>query len=291
MSQPLQDLLRLLQLEKIEEGLYRGQSEHIGLQQVYGGQVIGQALSAARYTVDETRSVHSFHSYFLYRGDPEKPIIYDVDNIRDGRSFSTRRVKALQNGRPIFYLTASYHVPEAGFEHQLSQMPDVAAPETLMNEVQLARRLADQLPASVADIFCREKPIEFRPVNVVNPLKPEKVPARQCLWIKANGEVPDNQLIQQYMLAYASDWGFLRTALNPHGVSLFTPKLQIATIDHSVWFHRPFKMDEWLLFSVESPIANNTRGFVRGEFFNQQGQLVASAVQEGVIRYKKPTTE
>ena len=284
MSKPLNELLNLLQLEKLEEGLFRGQSEHLGLPQVYGGQVIGQALSAARYTVDDERTVHSFHSYFLYPGDPEKPIIYDVENLRDGRSFSTRRVKAIQNGRPIFYLTASYHGDAPGFEHQ-NIMPDIPGPENFASESALAARVADFLPEQLRKTFCGEKPFEMRPVIVVNPLKPEKTEAKQYLWIKANGELPDNQLIHQYLLAYASDWGFLVTALHPHGVSLLTPKFQLATIDHSIWFHRPFKMDEWLLFAIESPTASNTRGLVRGEIYNRQGDLVASAVQEGVMRF------
>ncbi len=285
MSKPLNELLNLLQLERLEKGLFRGQSENLGLPQVYGGQVIGQALSAARYTVAEERTVHSFHSYFLYPGDPEKPIIYDVENLRDGRSFSTRRVKAIQNGRQIFYLTASYHGDAPGFEHQ-NTMPDIPGPENFASESQLAEQIAHLLPEQVRKIFCGEKPIEMRPVTVINPLKPQKAEPKQYLWIRANGEVPDNQLIHQYLLAYASDWGFLVTALHPHGVTLMTPKFQVATIDHSIWYHRPFKMDEWLLYAIESPTASNTRGLVRGEIYNRQGDLVATAVQEGVMRFK-----
>ncbi|MGX9417445.1 acyl-CoA thioesterase II [Vibrio sp. RC27] len=284
MSQPLNNLLELLQLERLEQGLFRGESEHIGLPQVYGGQVIGQALSAARYTVEESRTVHSFHSYFLHRGDPEKPIIYDVENLRDGRSFSTRRVKAIQNGRPIFYLTASYQGEEEGFEHQKS-MPQAPAPDSLMSERELWQKMADFFPPKLRDTLCGEKAIEVRPTYVVNPLKPEKIEPKQYLWIRANGDLPNDQLIHQYLLGYASDWGFLSTALHPHGVTIMTPKFQIATIDHSIWFHRPFKIDEWLLFAIESPSATNGRGLVRGEVFNQQGQLVASAMQEGVMRH------
>ncbi|MCE7596564.1 acyl-CoA thioesterase II [Vibrio fluvialis] len=285
MSKPLKELLSLLQLEKLEEGLYRGESENLGLPQVYGGQVIGQALSAGRYTVESDRTVHSFHSYFLYPGDPEKPIIYDVENLRDGRSFSTRRVKAIQNGRPIFYLTASYHGEAPGFEHQKT-MPDVPGPENFASESELAAQIAHLLPEKVKKVFCGEKPIEMRPVTVINPLKPQKAEPKQYLWIRANGEMPDNQLIHQYLLAYASDWGFLVTALHPHEVTLMTPNFQVATIDHSIWFHRPFKMDEWLLYAIESPTASNTRGLVRGEIYNREGHLVATAVQEGVMRFK-----
>ncbi len=285
MSKPLRELLSLLQLEKLEEGLFRGQSENLGLPQVYGGQVIGQALSAARYTVEDARTVHSFHSYFLYPGDPEKPIIYDVENLRDGRSFSTRRVKAIQNGRPIFYLTASYHGDQPGFDHQKT-MPEILGPENFPSESELASHIAEFLPEKLRQTFCGEKPIETRPVTVVNPLKPKKHEPKQYLWIRANGEMPDNQLIHQYLLAYASDWGFLVTALHPHEVSLMTPNFQVATIDHSIWFHRPFKMDEWLLFAIESPTASNSRGLVRGEIYNRNGDLVATAVQEGVMRFK-----
>ncbi|ENM5742540.1 acyl-CoA thioesterase II [Vibrio metoecus] len=284
MSKPLDELLSLLQLEKLEEGLYRGASENLGLPQVYGGQVIGQALSAARYTVESDRTVHSFHSYFLYPGDPEKPIIYDVENLRDGRSFSTRRVKAIQNGRPIFYLTASYHGDAPGFEHQKT-MPEVPGPENFASESELAAQIAHFLPEKLQKAFCGEKPIEMRPVTVINPLKPQKAEPKQYLWIRANGNMPEDQLIHQYLLAYASDWGFLVTALHPHGVSLMTPKFQVATIDHSIWFHRPFKMDDWLLYAIESPTASNTRGLVRGEIYDRQGNLVATAVQEGVMRF------
>jgi len=286
MSQALDNLLNLLKLEKLDDSLYRGNSEHIGLPQVFGGQVIGQALSASRYTVPEDRTVHSMHCYFLYPGDPEKPIIYDVDKLRDGRSFSTRRVKAIQNGRPIFYLTASYHGEAPGFEHQ-NNMPRILGPENYASEQELVKSVAHLLPKKFADTFTQEMAIEVRPVNVVNPIEPKKTEAKQYLWIKATGDLPKNQLIHQYLLGYASDWGFLTTALHPHGVSLMTPNFQLATIDHSIWFHRSFNMDEWLLFAIESPTASNTRGLVRGEIYSQDGKLVASAVQEGVMRYKK----
>jgi len=283
MSKELNELLTLLHLEQLEQGLFRGQSEHLGLPQVYGGQVIGQSLSAAKETVDENRQVHSFHSYFLRPGDPQKPIIYDVENLRDGRSFSTRRVKAIQYGRPIFYLTASYQAEESGLNHQ-STMPDVPPPESLISEQALVQSIAEHLPQKAVDTFGRDRPIEVRPVTVVNPLAPKPEAPKQYLWIKANGEVPDDPRIHQYVLAYASDWGFLVTALQPHGVTLMTPKMKVATIDHSMWFHRPFRMDEWLLYAIDSPSASGARGLVRGEIYNQKGELVASAVQEGLMR-------
>ncbi|KXF79922.1 acyl-CoA thioesterase II [Enterovibrio coralii] len=286
MSTKLEELLTLLKLEQIEEGIYRGQSENLGLPQVYGGQVIGQALSAAKGTVDGDRFVHSFHSYFLRPGDPERPIVYDVENLRDGASFSTRRVKAVQYGQPIFYLTASYHKSEPGFEHQ-SAMPDVAGPEGLMSEKQLVDAIAQHLPKKLLETFGGERPIEVRPVNIINPLQPQKTEAKQYLWIRANGKMSDDLRVHQYLLAYASDWGFLTTALQPHGVTVMTPKLKVATIDHAMWFHREFRMDEWLLFAIDSPSASGSRGLVRGEIFNQRGELVASAVQEGLMRQSK----
>lgn len=283
MSTKLEELLALLKLEQIEEGIYRGQSENLGLPQVYGGQVIGQALSAAKGTVDADRFVHSFHSYFLRPGDPEKPIVYDVETLRDGQSFSTRRVKAVQYGKPIFYLTASYHAKEPGFEHQLP-MPSVPGPESLRSEKELVEAIAEHLPKKVIETFGGERPIEVRPVKVVNPLAPEKQEAKQYLWIRANGKMDDDLRVHQYLLAYASDWGFLVTALHPHGVTLMTPGMKVATIDHAMWFHREFRMDEWLLFAIDSPSASGARGLVRGEIYNQKGELVASAVQEGLIR-------
>ncbi|KDM93132.1 acyl-CoA thioesterase II [Photobacterium galatheae] len=286
MSKELNELLNLLHLEQLEQGLFRGQSQHLGLPQVYGGQVIGQSLSAAKETVSEQRFVHSFHSYFLLPGDPQKPIIYDVENLRDGKSFSTRRVQAIQNGRPIFYLTASYQGLEDGFNHQ-SQMPaNIPPPESLKSEQEHVKALADQLPGRFVDTFGCERPIEVRPVHVINPLHPQSQAAKQYLWIKANGEMPNDPRIHQYVLAYASDWGFLVTALQPHGVTLLTPKMQVATIDHSMWFHRPFRMDDWLLYAIDSPSASGSRGLVRGEIYNRQGELVATAVQEGLMRQR-----
>ena len=283
MSKELNELLTLLHLEQLEQGLFRGQSEHLGLPQVYGGQVLGQSLSAAKETVDAERQLHSFHSYFLRAGDPLKPIIYDVENLRDGVSFSTRRVKAIQFGRPIFYLTASYQVGEAGFDHH-APMPQVPSFENLPSEQDLVKKIAHYLPKVVAETFSRERPFEVRPVNPINPLAPQPMEAKQYLWIKANGEMPDDPRIHQYLLAYASDWGFLTTAMQPHGVSLLTPKMKVATIDHAMWYHRPFRMDEWLLYAIDSPSASGARGFVRGEIYNQKGELVASSTQEGLIR-------
>ncbi|MGT3281591.1 acyl-CoA thioesterase II [Yersinia enterocolitica] len=283
MSQALKKLLDLLFLEKIEEGIFRGQSEDLGLRQVFGGQVVGQAIYAAKQTVPTDRVVHSFHSYFLRPGDSSKPIIYDVETLRDGNSFSARRVSAIQNGKPIFYMTASFQSQEDGFEHQ-NTMPDVPPPEGLMSETDIARKFAHLIPEKVRDKFIGHQPIEMRPVKFHNPLQGSTAEPNRYVWFKANGEMPDDLRIHQYLLGYASDFNFLPTALQPHGIGFLEPGVQIATIDHSMWFHRPFRLDDWLLYAVESTSASGARGFVRGQIYNREGILVASTVQEGVIR-------
>ncbi|CNG60943.1 acyl-CoA thioesterase [Yersinia enterocolitica] len=283
MSQALKKLLDLLFLEKIEEGIFRGQSEDLGLRQVFGGQVVGQAIYAAKQTVPTDRVVHSFHSYFLRPGDSSKPIIYDVETLRDGNSFSARRVSAIQNGKPIFYMTASFQSQEEGFEHQ-NTMPDVPPPEGLMSETDIARKFAHLIPEKVRDKFIGHQPIEMRPVKFHNPLQGSTAEPNRYVWFKANGEMPDDLRVHQYLLGYSSDFNFLPTALQPHGIGFLEPGVQIATIDHSMWFHRPFRLDDWLLYAVESTSASGARGFVRGQIYNREGVLVASTVQEGVIR-------
>ncbi|MBW7982058.1 acyl-CoA thioesterase II [Enterobacillus tribolii] len=285
MSQALKKLLDLLELEKIEEGIYRGQSEDLGLRQVFGGQVVGQALYAAKQSVPVDRNIHSFHSYFLRPGDSNQPIIYDVENLRDGNSFSARRVKAVQHGKPIFFMTASFQTHEEGFEHQ-NVMPQVPAPETLISESDIARQMAHLIPEAAREKFTSEKPLEMRPVVFHNPLKGKVEKPERYVWFKANGEMPDDLRIHQYLLGYASDFNFLPTALQPHGKGFLEPGMQVATIDHSMWFHRPFRLDDWLLYAVESPSASGARGFVRGQFYNRKGELIASTVQEGVIRVR-----
>jgi acyl-CoA thioesterase-2 len=283
MSQALSNLLALLNLEKIEEGIFRGQSEDLGLRQVFGGQVVGQALYAAKETVPVERLVHSFHSYFLRPGDSQKPIVYDVETLRDGNSFSARRVAAIQNGKPIFYMTASFQAPEPGFEHQKA-MPAAPAPENLKSETEIAMAFEKLLPQTLKEKFLCEKPLEIRPVVFHNPMQGHvDEPVRQ-VWMRANGQMPADLRVHQYLLGYASDFNFLPTALQPHGVGFLEPGMQVATIDHSMWFHRPFDMNDWLLYSVESTSASSARGFVRGEFYSREGVLVASTVQEGVMR-------
>ena len=285
MSQVLNDLLNLLSLEQIEEGLYRGQSQDLGFRALFGGQVMGQALSAAQETVDARRHVHSLHSYFLRAGDAKKPVVYEVENIRDGKSFNTRRVKAIQNGLPIFYLTASFQQQEQGFDHQPT-MPKVAGPEDIPSYSDFIKQHQHFIPENIRAKFLSEKPIELRPIEQYNWLKPEKKEPVCHMWIKANGQLPDDPRIHKYMLAYTSDFHFLPTALFAHGISHWQPNFQIATIDHAMWFHRPFRFDDWLLYVMESPTSIGGRGLVRGQIFDQQSNLVASTMQEGVIRQR-----
>lgn len=286
MSLVLDNLLALLKLEVIEQGIYRGDSQDLGFKSLFGGQVMGQAVSAAQETIDPNRHVHSLHSYFLRPGDAAKPVVYEVENIRDGKSFSTRRVQAIQNGKAIFYMTASFQEQEQGLEHQ-DAMPSVLAPEELASYSDFIFDHQDMIPENIRGKFLAEKPIEIRPVETYDWTDPKKSDAKCNLWIKANGSLPDDLRIHTYMLAYTSDFHFLPTALFPHGVSHWQPNLQIATIDHAMWFHRPFRFDDWLLYSIDSPSATAGRGFVKGQIFNRQGQLVASTAQEGVIRQHK----
>ena len=285
MGKVLNDLLNQLSLEQLEMKLFRGESQDLGFGAVFGGQVMGQAISAAKETVDDKKQVHSFHSYFLRSGNTALPIVYDVEVLRDGNSLSTRRVKAIQNGEPIFYMTASFKIPERGFEHQ-DKMPNVPPPEELISEQDMALIHADMLPDFIRDKLVCEKPIEMRPITFVNPIEPEIEPAKRFVWFKANGKMPNDPRVHRYLLAYASDFNFLPTALQPHGVSFLTEGMQVVTVDHSMWFHHDFRLDEWLLYSVESNVASDGRGLVRGQFFTRDGKLVASTVQEGLIRQR-----
>lgn len=285
MSNSLDTLLEVMDLEQLEEGLYRGQSEDLGFGHLFGGQVLGQALAAATRTVDPAREIHSFHSYFLRAGDLSRPVIYEVENMRDGGSISTRRVSAIQHGRPIFHLTGSFHHLEPGFEHQ-TDMPRVPGPEALPNQFQLAEGMRGKVPDAVLDIYLNNTSIEIRPVDPVNPLNPTPREPVSHVWMRANGELPKGASLHSHLLAYASDLNFLITAAQPHGVSFLTPGIKMATIDHSMWFHRPVAFDQWLLYAVDSPNAINSRGLVRGQIFNQAGELVASTAQEGLLRQK-----
>jgi len=286
MTQILDNLVALLSLEQIEENLFRGTSQDLGFRQLYGGQVLGQALSAASQTVEPERHVHSMHGYFLRPGDASKPVVYQVDRVRDGGTFSTRRVTAIQKGQPIFALSTSFQTDEGGFEHQIA-MPDVVGPENLPTDQELKKRSAEQFPERIRDKLLYPKPIEIRPVTENDPYDPEIGEPIKYLWLRADGKLPDIPALHKYILAYASDFGFLTTSLLPHGRSVWQKDMQVATIDHSVWFHRDLRADEWLLYAIDSPWAGNGRGFVRGSIFNRDGQLVASSTQEGLIRRRE----
>jgi len=283
MSAVLDELVRLLSLERIEENLFRGQSQDLGWGQVFGGQVLGQALSAAAQTVPADRACHSLQAYFLRPGDAARPIVYDVDRSRDGASFTTRRVVAVQGGRPIFHLSASFHSPEEGFSHQ-EPMPSVPGPEGLRSELELWAQHEDKIPKRMRARVLAERPIELRPIDPMDVFLPVPKEPRHAMWLKASGSLPDDDAVHRYMLAYCSDFGFIPTALRPHGASWVDPTLQVASIDHVMWFHRAFRMDEWLLHVMESPSASGARGFVRGRFYDRAGRLVASTAQEGLMR-------
>jgi acyl-CoA thioesterase-2 len=282
----LAGLLDVLDLEPLELNLFRGTTPQDGWQRVYGGQVLGQALVAAGRTVEEPRAAHSLHGDFLLAGDPAHPILYEVERTRDGGSFTTRRVKAIQHGRAIFTMSVSFHKHEEGFEHAL-EMPEVPPPEELPSAGELMVRLIDTLPKNMQSYWKRENPIELKPVDVSRYLARDSYPPRQSIWLKASGALPDDPRLHQCVLAYASDFTLLDTALIPHGKLLFDTDIQLASLDHAVWFHRPFRADEWLLYSQDSPNASGARGFCRGSFFTRDGKLVASTAQEGLIRKRQ----
>ena len=284
MRSAVNDLLTILDLEKLEENLFRGQSPDAGWQRVFGGQVIGQALVAASRTV-EGRAPHSLHGYFLLAGDPKIPIIYDVERIRDGRSFTTRRVKAIQHGQPIFTLSASFQVDEPGFSHEIT-MPSVPDPDELPNEQDIRARVMPLMPDPVRKYFERERPIELRPVEFKRYMSREPLEPRFNVWIRATGPLPDDPAIHQAVLAYASDMTLLDSTLVAHGRTVFEREVQAASLDHALWFHRPFRADDWLLYAQDSPFTGGARGFARGSIFTRQGQLIASVAQEGLIRHR-----
>jgi acyl-CoA thioesterase-2 len=280
------ELISLLDLEPLEVNLFRGASKTVGSPRVFGGQVMAQALSAAMKTVPEDRFVHSFHGYFVLPGDLDIPIIFEVDRIRDGGSFTTRAVKAIQKGAAIFHLTASFQLDQPGFDHQ-STMPDVLSHTELVSYDGMAKQFGDKLPKSVQKILSIARPIDFKPVEFLNPFAAEKYEPIRNVWLKAKGSMGDNRRHHELVLAYASDYNLLTTALFPHGKAIDHRNLQIASLDHAMWFHRPFRADEWLLYSIDSPSASGARGFTRGSIFSEDGKLVASVVQEGLMREVK----
>ena len=282
MDQRIADLMSLLELEPLEVNLFRGESRDIGSPQVFGGQVLGQALTAASRTV-EGRIVHSLHAYFLRRGDFNAPIVYEVDRSRDGHSFSNRRVVAIQHGEQIFNMTASFQVMESGLEHQIA-MPQVPAPESLPESSHVPAELLERLPERMRRMLATPRPFEFRSVQPVDHLQPRRIaPARQ-VWFRAVGAVPDDETLNRCLLAYVSDFYLLETATLPHGVSALSGKAIVASIDHAMWFHRPLRVDDWLLYAVDSPSASGARGFARANVFARDGRLVASTAQEGLVR-------
>ena len=285
MDRLLADLLKVLTLERVEINLFRGESRDIGSPQVFGGQVLGQALAAATGTV-EGREVHSFHAYFLRRGDCNLPIVYEVDRARDGRHFSTRRVVAIQNGEQIFNMSASFQSAEDGLDHQFSA-PVVPAPEELKDLQSHVRDAISFVPDPLRKVLSHACPFEMRPVQPTDYRNPQKLAPRKSVWFRAVDKLPDGEALHRTLLAYVSDYALLETALMPHAVTPLSPPLVMASIDHAMWFHRSVRVDDWLLYSTDSPSASGARGFARGSVFARDGRLVASTAQEGLMRVIK----
>jgi len=287
MSKAMRDLLDILDLETLELNLFRGRSPQVGWQRVFGGQVIGQALVAAQRTVAEDRHAHSLHGYFMRPGDPQVPIIYEVDRIRDGGSFTTRRVVAIQHGFAIFSLEASFQKDEPGLEHQAAMPLNVPPPEDLMTQTQLIEAYGQTLPEAIRRFWARERPLDIRPVNIAHYASRDPLPPHQNVWMRINDAVPTTRALRSAMLAYMSDMTLLDTSTFPHGRSGFDADLQMASLDHSVWFHRaPTEEDEWFLYDQDTPSATGARGFARGQIFARNGTLIASVAQEGLVRVR-----
>lgn len=282
MPYTVEDLLQLLDLEPIEVNIYRGRNRDIGSGRVFGGQVMAQALVAAQRTVEEDRVAHSMHGYFILPGDLDAPIVYFVDRLRDGKSFTTRRVTAIQHGRAVFNMSASFHRMEDGLEHQ-SEMPVVTPADDIKPEIAYIRENAHRIPEPVRDVLTQDRPFDFRVVDMDPFDDSPRAPERQ-MWLRAIGDMPDATISHQAALAYASDYSILATTVQPHGLGIRSPELQAATLDHSIWFHRPFRADDWMLYSMDSPAAAGARGFARGSIFTKDGVMIASVAQEGLIR-------
>ena len=288
MSAAVDELLQVLDLEQIEQNIFRGISPQVGWPRIFGGLVIAQALIAAERTV-EGRAAHSLHAYFILPGDPTVPIVYEVDRIRDGKSFTTRRCVAIQRGKAIFALSASFHVQEPGLEHQMNP-PDVPPPEDLPSEAELRRRFSHAMPDNIRKYFERERPIEIRPTDPQRYVSPPPHAVNgpvQNVWVRAVAPLPQDQVIHRAVLAYLSDMTLLDTALIAHGRSIFDPAIQGASLDHSLWFHAPVQADQWMLYAQDSPSSGHARALTRGQIFSRDGKLLASVVQEGLIRLRK----
>lgn len=288
MAPALLNLLSQLDLETLDENLFRGTSADLGGFSVFGGQVVAQALVAAQRTLDPARSAHSLHAYFLRPGDMKASIVYQVERLRDGKSFATRRVLALQHGKPIFSLSASFQVAEEGLDHQ-APAPQAPPPESLPTEQELRARLAERVPEPLRRFLNREVGIEMRPVAPVDFFTPERRAPIQQVWLRVTHPLPDEPGLHRALLAYASDFNLLGTSLLPHGITFFQGNLQGASLDHALWFHRPFRIDDWILYHMESPSASGARGFNLGGFYTRDGRRIASSAQEGLLRLRMGT--
>lgn len=280
---PMQQLIETLDLEPLEVNLFRGTSPQVGWQRVFGGQVIAQALVAAQRCVGENRYVHSLHAYFMRPGDPGVPIIYEVERIRDGASFATRRVVAIQHGKAIFSLSASFQYDEEGLDHQVT-MPKVPPPESLMGEKEFRTMFLAQASEAVKKYWGRERPVEFRPISFDHYMSDAKLEPKADIWVRMTGPVPKDRHLQAAILAYLSDMTLLDVSLYAHGLSIFDQRIQAASLDHAMWFHRPADLDDWMLYSQDSPSTSGGRGMTRGSLYTRSGQLIASVAQEGLIR-------
>lgn len=282
---PAEKLITTLQLEELDFCLFRGDTIDVGSPFVFGGQVLAQALNAATRTVAEDRFAHSLHAYFILPGDKSKPIIYDVENIRDGKSFTTRRIVAKQNGKAIFNMAASFQKEEKGLNHQVD-IPDLPPPEQLQSFSDIFKQFLSETGIKSFGLFSEDHPIEARPVEVYNPFEPGTRPAKRQIWFRWKGAIPEDPNLHRYILTYFSDFSLLVSALLPHDISYFKHKLQIASLDHAMWFHRNFNLGEWMLYTMDSPSASNGRGFSKGQIFTRDGDLVATVTQEGLIRVR-----
>jgi acyl-CoA thioesterase II len=280
---PMEQLIETLDLEVLEVNLFRGTSPQAGWQRVFGGQVIAQALVAAQRCVDTDRHIHSLHAYFMRPGDPSVPIIYEVERIRDGSSFATRRVVAIQHGKAIFSMSASFQYDEDGLDHQV-EIPAVTPPEQLMAETEFREMFLAKAPEAVKKYWAQERPVEFRPTSFKHYMSAEKLEPVSDIWVRLTGPVPDDRGLQAAVLAYLSDMTLLDVSLFAHGMSIFDQRIQAASLDHAMWFHRPSKLDDWMLYSQDSPSTSGGRGMTRGSIYTRSGQLIASVAQEGLIR-------
>ena len=280
----VQELVELLRLEAVGNNCFRGHCQNLGFKNLFGGQVLGQSLSAGSQTLTEGEwAPHSLHAYFLRPGNVVDSIDFEVDCVRDGRSFAMRQITASQNGKVILIMMVSFQHPEKGFEHQ-DKMPEVQGPEGLLSQLELTRMFKEKIPASVRDIYTADKPIDIRVINPINIFAPEKREPVKYAWMKVDSPLPNDAAVHSHVLTYATDFNLIGTSMLPHGVSFAQRDMQVASLDHSIWFHRAIKFDEWLLYALDSPSASSGRGFSRGQLFNQKGELVASVAQEGLIR-------